>query len=120
MEARAPYHTAPKPPRNLAEPVAQWLREQGFTATEQQHETMVTVEAHWIGPVGDRYELTYTWVTGPVPDATCQMQVTWLGFSLKLFGAQRVRRLKEVHLLLLGNVRYANARMLATIPHPAL
>lgn len=121
MEERAPYHTlTPKAPRNLAAPIAQWLREQGFTATEQHYDTWATVAAHWIGPVGERYELTYTWTAGPAPDATCQLQVCWLGMSMSLFGSQRVRRLKEVRLLLLGNVRYANARTLATLPHPAL
>jgi hypothetical protein len=32
---------------------------------------------------------------------------------MTLFTAQRVRHLKEVRLLLLGNVRYHNARLLA-------
>lgn len=36
-----------------------------------------------------------------------------------LFTAQRVRRLKKVSLLP-GNVRYANAHTLATLPQPAL
>jgi hypothetical protein len=31
-----------------------------------------------------------------------------------------VRRLRDVRLLILGNVRYANARTLATLSHPAL
>ena len=35
-----------------------------------------------------------------------------------LFTAQRVRRLKEVRLLP-GNLRYHNARTLATLPQPA-
>ncbi len=121
MEARAPYHTpAPKAPRNLAAPIAAWLREQGFIATEQQHDTLATVAAHWIGPIGERYDFTYTWVAGPVPYASCQLRVSWLGLSMQLFTAQRVRRLRDVRLLLLGNVRYANARTLATLPHPAL
>ena len=33
---------------------------------------------------------------------------------------QQVCRLREVRLLLTGNVRYANARLLVTLPHPAL
>jgi hypothetical protein len=32
-----------------------------------------------------------------------------------LFAAQQVRRLRDVRLLLLGNVRYANARLLARL-----
>lgn len=121
MEARAPYHTAaPKGPRNLAAPIAQWLREQGFTVTERQHDTMATVEACWLGPVADRYEFTYSWATGPVPDATCHLRVCWLGVVMPLFGAQQVRRLRDVRLLVSGNVRYANARLLTTLPHPAL
>jgi hypothetical protein len=71
MESRAPYHAeAPKDPRNLAAEIAAWLRKQGFTATEQHHATLATVAAHWIGPVGDRYEFAYTWMSGPVPETT--------------------------------------------------
>jgi len=121
MEDRAPYHTpAPKVPRNLAAPVAEWLRTQGFIAIEQQHDTLATVAAHWLGPLGERYDFTYTWAAGPVPDATCQLRVSWLGMSMQLFTAQRARRLRDVRLLLTGNVRFANARLLATLPHPAL
>lgn len=115
MEARAPYHTLPasKGPRNLAAPLAAWLRTQGFTATEYYQGT--TVAAHWVGSRGEHFQLDYTWVNGPVPDATCRLRVLYAGSSLfeTLFSAQRVRRLKEARLLLLGNVRYANARLLA-------
>jgi len=49
------------------------------------------------------------------------LQARWPGRELENpFGAQQVRRLRDVRLLLLGNVRYANARTLATLPHPAL
>ena len=121
MEERAPYHTpAPKVPRNLAAPLAEWLRTQDFTASEQHHDTLATVIAHWLGPLGERYDFTYSWAAGPVPEATCQLRVSWLGMSMQLFTAQRVRRRRDVRRLLRGNVRYANARTLATMPHPAL
>jgi len=121
MEARAPYG-APKGPRNLAAPLAAWLRTQGFVATEQVLATLATVHAHWVAMGGERYELTYIWAAGPVPDATCTLRVLYPQsvWAETLFTAQRVRKLKEVRLLLLGNVRYANARTLATMPHPAL
>jgi hypothetical protein len=39
MEDRTPYHTtAPKPLRNLAEPITQWLSELGFAVIERQYE----------------------------------------------------------------------------------
>ncbi|MGI4760557.1 MAG: hypothetical protein ACRYF0_07625 [Janthinobacterium lividum] len=123
MEDRAPYASAPKGPRNLAAPLAAWLRTQGFTATEQHYATLATVAAHWISLRFERFELTYTWQAGPSPEATCQLQVFshQLGPQVEpLFTAQRVRRLREVRLLLTGNVRYANARLLATLPHPVL
>ena len=122
MEGRAPYRTtAPKPPRNLATPLAAWLREQGFTVTERHYETMATVAATWTGLRGDCFELAYTWSSGRCAASTSQLQVRWPGCEAEnLFGAQRVRRLREVRLLLTGNVRYANARLLATLPHPAL
>jgi hypothetical protein len=123
MEDRAPYHTsAPQGPRNLAVPLAAWLRQQCFTATEQFHATLATIAAHRVAIGGERFELTYTWALGPVPDATCTLRVLYPSsvWVETLFTAQRVRRLKEVRLLLLGNVRYHNARTLATLPHPAL
>lgn len=106
MEERASYH-----PRNLAAPLAAWLRTQGFTATEYG----TTVAAHWVGSRGEHFQLDYTWVGGPLAEATCCLRVLYVGTSLfeTLFTAQRVRRLKEARLLLLGNVRYANARRLA-------
>jgi len=73
------------------------------------------VRAHWVAVGGERYELTYTWAAGPVPDATCTLRVLYPSsvWVETLFTAQRVRRLKEVRLLLLGNVRYHNVRLLA-------
>jgi hypothetical protein len=122
MEDRAPYHTlAPKAPRNLAAPLAEWLRTQGFTVTERHYDTMTTVAATWTGVRGDCFELAYLWSAGRCAAATTQLQVRWPGQPVEnLFGAQRVRRLREVRLLLTGNVRYANARLLATLPHPVL
>ena len=121
MEDRAPYASAPSGPRNLTVPLAAWLRTLGFTATEQHYATMATLAAHWIGPRGERFELGYIWSARPHTDATCQLQVRWPGREAEnLCGSQRVHRLKEVRSLLLGNVRYHNARTLATLPHPAL
>jgi len=46
MEERVPYHTpAPKVPRNLATPIATWLRERGFTIRERHYATVATVGA---------------------------------------------------------------------------
>ena len=117
MESRAAYHTeAPKGPRNLARPIAEWLRTQGFTATEVEKPTFATVSAHWVGSLGERFELSYTWATGPFPEGNCRLRVYHAGQLTPdiLFTAQQVRRLKEVRLLLLGNVRYHNARLLAS------
>ena len=121
MEAPAPYSTAPKGPRDLSVQLAIWLRAQGFTATEQARPATATVAAHWLGPQGERFQLDYTWVSGPVPSATCSLSAHYPGQLQpeSLFSAQHVRRLKEVRLLLLGNVRYANARLLAhLVPAP--
>ena len=113
MEAPAPYHTAPKGPRNLAAPLAAWLRTQGFTATERQYETMATVGATWLGPRGESFELAYIWVPR-YASATLQLVVRWPGQEAEnLFGSQQIRRLREVRWLLGSNVRYANARRLA-------
>jgi hypothetical protein len=120
MEARAPYHTAPKPPRNLAEPIAAWLREQGFAVIERQYDGQATVAALWTGPRNEQFQLGYIWVAR-YASATLQLQACWPGQEVQnLFGSQQVRRLRDVRLLVLGNVRYANARTLATLPHPAL
>ncbi|WP_201979289.1 hypothetical protein [Hymenobacter rubidus] len=115
MEAPAPYHTASKGPRDLSAPLAAWLRTQGFVATEQVRPTMATVAAHWLGPQGERFQLEYAWVSGPVPSATCWLTVQYPGQPRPetLFTGQLVRRLREARQLLLGSVRYANARLLA-------
>lgn len=123
MEDRATYHTeAPRGPRNLTRFLAEWLRTQGFTATEVEKPAFATVNAHWLGSQGERFELDYTWATGPVPESTCRLRVRYAGQLTPeiLFTAQAVRRLKDVRLLLLGNRRYDAARLLAMLPHPAL
>ena len=121
MEDRAPYQTQPAPqgPRNLAAPLAAWLRKQGFTAAEYHGTTVV---AHWTGSRGERFQLDYDWVGGESPDATCRLRVRHAGQSLYdiLFTAQKVRRLEDARRLLTGNVCYYNARLLAQLPHPAL
>ena len=117
MEARASYHTeAPKGPRNLAQPLGEWLQSQGFSTQLQTLPNYVVLTAQWISVRFERFELTYTWQAGPAPDATLQLRTLshQLGPQVEvLFTAQRVRRLKEVRLLLLGNVRYHNARLLS-------
>jgi hypothetical protein len=118
MEDRASYHpSAPAGPRNLARFIAQWLRTQGFTATEVEKPNLATVSAHWTGVQGERFELDYTWATGPFPEGNCRLRVRYAGQLTPkiLFTAQAVRRLKEVRLLLLGNRRYDAARLLARI-----
>ncbi|MBJ6109464.1 hypothetical protein JAO73_10595 [Hymenobacter sp. BT523] len=121
MEAPALYATAPSGPRDLSVPLAAWLRAQGFTAAEQARPATATVAAHWLGPQGERFQLDYAWVAGPVPSATCWLTVRYPGQLQPetLFTAQHVRRLQEARQLLLGNVRYANARTLAKlVPAP--
>lgn len=123
MEDRAPYHTpAPKGPRNLASQVAASLRELGFTATEHTHPGAVTVLAYWLGPQQERFELTYAWQSGPAPSATAWLTVRYPGQpqAEALVAPQHIRRLREARQLLLSNVRFANARTLATLPQPAL
>ncbi|MGI4873400.1 MAG: hypothetical protein ACRYFX_19755 [Janthinobacterium lividum] len=122
MEAQAPYHAAPKGPRDLAAHVAAWLRKHGFTATEHERPHEVTVLAYWEGPQHERFELTYAWVSGPVPSATCWLTVRYPGQpqTETLFTAQHVRRGSDVRRLVGNCVRLANARLLAKLPHPAL
>jgi len=115
MEDRAPYHAeAPKGPRNLTAPLAAWLRTQGFTVTEQTQVHCAAVGGHWLGPLGERFQLTYFWQSGPLPDATCWLEVSYPGQAQaeRLFAPQHVRRLREARLLLTNCVRYANARLL--------
>ncbi|MGI4865852.1 MAG: hypothetical protein ACRYFZ_18150 [Janthinobacterium lividum] len=107
----------PTGPRNLALPLAAWLRKLGFTVSERTQPHFAAVEAHWVGPAGERFQLDYVWSAGPVPDATCCLGVLYAGQGRveTLFTPQKVRRLREARLLLLHCVRYANARMLATL-----
>ena len=121
MEAPAPYHTAPKGPRNLVAPIAAWLRTQGFEATEHPGDEQATLTAIWASPRGERFGVSYLWL--PCYGGTVlTLQVAYPGQTQTevLFAAQQVRRLRDVRLLLLGNVRYANARLLAgSLPAPA-
>lgn len=122
MEERAPYHLpeAPKGPRELAAPIAAWLRRLGFTATEHLLPNYATVSAHWTGPRGEHFLFDYSWVTGPAPEASCRLRVLYpdqVGFE-PLFAAQRVHRVKDVRQLLMGCVRLHNARLLAKMPVP--
>jgi hypothetical protein len=121
MEDRAPYHTSvPKVPRNLAAPLAEWLRTQGFAVIERQDDGQATVAAVWFSSRNEVFELSYIWLAR-YASATLQLQARWPGQpNENLFGSQQVRRLRDMRLLVLGNVRYANARTLATMPHPVL
>ena len=124
MKDQGPYNAAPRGDRDLSAPLAAWLRTQGFTALERAQPGFVTVAATWLSPRLDRFELTYTWQRTPAgpAEASCHLRVCYADeWELTtLFTAQRVRRLKEARLLLLGNVRYANARLLAgLLPVPA-
>jgi hypothetical protein len=120
MEGQDPSNTpAPRGDRDLSAPLAAWLRTQDFIALERAHADFVAVAASWLSPRHDRFELEYIWQR--VPDghaeATCRLRVCYAhewDFTT-LFTAQRVRRLSEARLLLLGNVRYANARTLARV-----
>jgi hypothetical protein len=104
-------------PRNLTVPIAAWLRRQGFTAQERERSATADVAAHWLGPQGERFQLDYAWQAGPAPEATCRLTVLYRDavFPETLFTAQQVRRLRDVRRLLLGCVRYANARLLANL-----
>lgn len=123
MEDRATYQTpqALRGPRNLTRFLAEWLRTQGFTATEVEKPAFATVNAHWLGSQGERFELDYTWAMGPFPESVCRLRVRYAGQLTPeiLFTAQAVRCLKDVRLLLLGNRRYDAARLLARMAHPA-
>ena len=119
MEGQASYHAAPRGDRDLSAPLAAWLRTQGFEALERAQTDFVTVSATWLSPRHDRFELAYTWqrTAAGHAEATCCLRVCYAAewdFTT-LFTAQRVRRLSEARLLLLGNVRYANARTLARV-----
>ncbi len=115
MEDRAPY-TPAGGPRNLAAPLAAWLRTQGWTCTEHTVPGVWQVNAHWYGPHEERFELRYLWER-VAQRATCQLQVLGYGrLPEHLFSAQHVRRLREARALVSNCVRYANARRLALAP----
>lgn len=112
MEARAPYHAAPSGPRNLTAPVAAWLRELGFTATEADHGPIATVEAHWQSPEGLRFYLDYQW---SALKATVSLALYYPGERnpLDLIRSQHVGRLREVRRLLHGDARFRAAWLAA-------
>ncbi|HEX8659201.1 MAG TPA: hypothetical protein VF690_16800 [Hymenobacter sp.] len=117
MKAQASCAPALRGDRDLSAPLAAWLRTQGFTAQEEAQPGMATMAAHWINLQLDRFELAYVWQRAPAGHAvaTCRLQVLYAhewDFTT-LFTAQRVHRLRDVRALLLGNVRYANARQVA-------
>ena len=119
MEDQGPYSATPRGDRDLSAQLAAWLRTQGFEALERVQPDFVTVSATWLSPRLDRFELAYTWQRTPAgyAVATCQLRVCYAAewdFTT-LFTAQRVHRLREARQLLLGNVRYANARSLAAL-----
>jgi len=121
--ATQPLHQvqmAPRGARNLAAPLAGWLRTQGFTAHEQLLPVYAAVAAHWVSSAGEYFLLEYEWVAGPTAAATCRLRVLYPGQPQfePLFTSQKVHRLKKARLLLLNCVRYATARTLATSPTP--
>jgi len=112
MEDQAPY--GQPGPRNLAAPLAAWLRTQGWTTTEQVLPAMQTLSAHWYSAQQERFELTYLWQAAPHADATCRFRVLSYGqLPELLFASQHVRKVKDARLLVTNCVRYANARLLA-------
>lgn len=122
MEDQAPYQPTPRAQpgdRDLSAPLAAWLRTQGFEALERALPGFVTVAATWTSPRRDCFELAYTWQLQPAghAEASCRLRVCYAAEwdVTTLFTAQRVRRLSEARLLLLGNVRYASARALAQL-----
>ena len=131
MEAPAPYGLPAAPavpgPRDLGPYVAELLRQLGFQVWEQPSPTpsLSLVTGTWTGLTGEQFSFQYAHhhpPQGPVSWAACSMGVLPAGGREPqvCFASTQVRRLKEVRLLLTGNVRYANARTLATLPHPAL
>ena len=106
MEARALYHTpAASGPRNLVRPIAQWLRELGFTALEAEHSTMATLEAHWDSPEGHRFYFYYEW---SAMKALVSLTLTYPGEwqPLDLIKGQHVGRLREARRLLYNDARF--------------
>ena len=112
MEARAPYHAAPKTPRNLTPHVAAWLRGLGFTALEADHGTIASVEAHWGSPEGHRFDYCYQW---SALKAIVSLTLYYPGErnALDLIQGQHVARLREARRLLLDDERFRAVRLAA-------
>lgn len=107
-------------PRNLAPYIGEWLRKIGFTATEQVLPGVTILAAHWDAPGRTRFYLEYTHSSGTLADATCCLWVRKPSGGLSvLFKNQQVHRLKQLRELLLGNVRYKEARAAASASVPA-
>ena len=116
MEARAPYGPAPAGPgpRNLAAPLAQWLRRMGFLVMEQGGAAPTALAATWRAPDGLLYEASYAFT--PVEGGIFQLLARLDNALLPHYGLVRkaeVNRLREARFLLLSNVFYAEARKAA-------
>lgn len=114
----APATPQPQGPRNLAPHVAAWLRKRGFTATEAEHPTITTVEAHWTSPEGWQFYVDYEWYPAPHHMAKLHLCVYMPGerTAFQLIRSQHVRRLKEVRQLLCNDSYYRTAREQAQVP----
>lgn len=112
MEARAPFASAPKGPRNLTVHVATWLRSLGFTALEADHGTIATVEANWQGPAGHRFDYYYQWSEWK---AIVSLTLCYRGERqlLDLVAGQHVWRLREARRLLLDDEHFRAERQAA-------
>lgn len=115
MEDQAPY-TPAGGPRNLAAPLAAWLRTQGWVAVELALPCLHTLSATWHSAQQERFELTYIWQPTPHAEATCRLRVlSYRQLPELLFASQHVRRLREARALVGNCVRYANARLVAQL-----
>jgi hypothetical protein len=109
----------PMGPRNLALPVAAWLRRLGFEVQEQQTLVLTLVTARWYDlPRVHGFQFVYTHFH---PDwkphlAYCSLHLHGAGYPPAgqcLLADTHVKRLREVRFLLLSNMRYAAARQAA-------
>jgi hypothetical protein len=111
----------PTGPRNLAVPLAAWLRRLGFTALESEpagtHLTQLT--AQWHSPLG-HFKVEYMHCHPPQAPAWAGFRLLWREpkpFSLtrELVSMANVNRLKEARVLLLSNKCYDTARQAALL-----
>ena len=125
MEACAPYNIAQTVPgpRNLAAPLAQWLRQMGFLVTEQGGAVPTALAATWRAADGLLYEASYAFT--PDSGGIFQLLARLDNALLPHYGLvhkAEVNRLREARFLLLSNVFYADARRAAlaagTLPPP--